>query len=102
MATSPLHLPGTFPKSPQSELSVDSDISVPRPQDDAVTYNEMNIPVEHFDNAKSSVELVPRKRTHKAYFPKFVQIVMILVCTACIIGVKMMPAKYMVILLFSN
>jgi hypothetical protein len=101
MATSPLYLPGTFPKSPQSELSVDSDISISHPQDDTVTYSEKDFPLKNLDKGKSPVELVPRKRTRKEYFPKFVQIVMILVCTACIIGIKMMPAKYMVIHLFS-
>jgi hypothetical protein len=42
------------------------------------------------------VKPLPRKRTLKDFLPKYVQIVMLLVCIAVFFSIKMMPSKYMV------
>jgi len=95
---SPLHIPGTFPKSPTaSEHNVESDISSSPSQDDTDTFHEKNLLLkEELEKGNLPIKNLPPKKTIKYYFRKLFPTVMTLVFGACLFAIKMMPAKYMV------
>jgi hypothetical protein len=98
-SVSPLHIPGKFPESPSaSERNIESDISSSPVQDDADTFHEENLLLkEELEKGNLLVKTLPRKKTGKYYFRKLFPIVMTLVFGACLFGINMMPAKYMVL-----
>ena len=103
-SVSPLHIPGTFPKSPsESEGNIESDTSSSPVQDDTDTFHEKSLLLnEELEKGHLPIKSLPRKKTMKYYFRKLFPIVMTLVFGACLFGIKMMPAKYMVLSLLTS
>jgi hypothetical protein len=101
---SPLHMPGTYPKSPaSSERNVDSYTSSSCIQDDEDNFHEKNLLLkEELEKGNLPIKPFPCKKTMKYYFRKLFPIVMSLVFVACLFGIKMMPAKYMVLSLLTS
>ena len=97
-SVSPLDIPGTFPKTPStSEHSFESYASSSPVEDD--TFHEKNLLLkEELEKGNLPIKSLPRKKTMKYYFRKLFPIVMTLVFGACLLGIKMMPAKYMVLI----
>ena len=97
MAAAPLHLPGAFPQTPQNAESNNSDTS-PSPYDETAHYEENNSITtnDNFIEEQLPFQKVSHNKFGGYYFRKFVQTIMIFVFSACIIGIKMMPSKYMV------
>lgn len=103
-SVSPLHMPGTYPKSPApSERKVESYTSSSSVQDDTDNFHEKNLLLkEELEKGNLPIKPLRRKKTMKYYFRKLFPIVMTLVFGACLFGIKMMPAKYMVLSLLTS
>jgi hypothetical protein len=103
-SVSPLDIPGTFPKTPStSEHSFESYTSSSPVEYDTDTFHEKNLLLkEELEKGNLPVKSLPRKKTMKYYFRKLFPIVVTLVFGACLLGIKMMPAKYMVLYLLTS